>query len=46
MPTYSASKHGVIGFGRSLSYLKEECGIRVNTLCPSFIETPMITTGL
>ncbi|KRX03793.1 hypothetical protein PPERSA_04301 [Pseudocohnilembus persalinus] len=43
---YSATKHGVIGFSRSLVYLQKEYGIRVNTLCPSFVETPMIVKNL
>ena len=41
-PAYVASKHGVIGLTRvtALEYAKE--GIRVNAVCPGFIETPLM----
>ena len=42
-PIYSASKHAVVGFSRSLFFLQREYGIRVNTLCPGFVETPLVT---
>lgn len=40
---YSASKHGVIGLTRSASLETVRLGVRVNAVCPSFIETPMVT---
>ena len=36
----------VIGFTRSLSYLKKEQGIRINTLCPAYVETPLVVKNL
>lgn len=45
-PIYSATKHAVNGFTRSLFYVKEKYGIRVNTLCPSFIETPLVNDAI
>lgn len=39
-PIYSASKGGVIMFTRSLALLKRE-GIRVNVLCPEFVQTEL-----
>ena len=38
---YCASKHAVEGFTKALAWELGESGIRVNTLCPTFIETPM-----
>lgn len=38
---YSASKHAIIGLTKStaLEYAKNK--IRINTLCPGFVDTPM-----
>jgi NAD(P)-dependent dehydrogenase (short-subunit alcohol dehydrogenase family) len=38
---YCASKHAIEGFTRALAWEVGEYGIRVNTLCPTFIKTPM-----
>ncbi len=38
---YSATKHAVEGLRRSLAWEWGVDGIRVNTLCPTFIDTPM-----
>lgn len=38
---YSASKHAVVGFTRSLALEMKPCGIRVNCLCPGPVATPL-----
>lgn len=39
---YCAAKHGVVGLARGLSLELAKTGITVNTICPGFIETPML----
>lgn len=39
---YAASKHGVLGFGRSLMLELRKEGIRVVTICPGSVDTGML----
>ena len=38
---YSASKHAVIGLTQTAALENAKHGIRINSVCPGFIETPM-----
>jgi NAD(P)-dependent dehydrogenase (short-subunit alcohol dehydrogenase family) len=38
---YNASKHGVIGLMRTLANELSDRGIRVNAICPGWVDTPM-----
>lgn len=41
---YTAAKAGLIGFAKSLSLETASKGIRVNSICPGYIETEMLKT--
>lgn len=41
-PVYAATKAGVVNFSRSLAYLAAESNIRVNAICPTFTDTPLV----
>lgn len=43
---YCAAKHGVLGLTRSLSLELARTGITVNSICPGFIETPMLEQSI
>ncbi len=45
-PEYAASKAGVVRLTAALGYLKDESGIRVNCICPGWVETPAVRRAL
>ncbi|MDA7948399.1 MAG: glucose 1-dehydrogenase [Hyphomicrobiaceae bacterium] len=40
-PVYCATKHAIEGLTKAMAWELGEHGIRVNTICPTFVETPM-----
>jgi NAD(P)-dependent dehydrogenase (short-subunit alcohol dehydrogenase family) len=42
LAAYNAAKHGVVGLTRTAAVEYARNGIRVNAVCPAWIETPMV----
>ncbi len=42
---YVAAKHGIIGLTQTAALEYAEQGIRINAICPGFIDTPLLTKG-
>ena len=40
-PVYSATKHGIVGFTRSLKDCSKLDGVRINALCPGLVDTKL-----
>nr|WP_072890854.1 SDR family oxidoreductase [Ornithinibacillus halophilus] len=38
---YSSTKHAIVGLTTSLHYEAEQFGVKVSTLCPTFVDTPI-----
>eukprot|EP00118_Oscarella_pearsei_P004141 m.17219 g.17219 ORF g.17219 m.17219 type:complete len:249 (+) comp27388_c0_seq2:148-894(+) len=45
-PVYVASKHGVLGFTKSIRDDASKRGIRVNALCPTMVRTELLERGM
>ncbi|CDH49804.1 15-hydroxyprostaglandin dehydrogenase [Lichtheimia corymbifera JMRC:FSU:9682] len=42
LDNYVATKHAVVGWTRSLAYLNTACNVRVNAICPYWVDTELI----
>jgi len=39
---YVAAKHGLIGFSRTIALETADCDVTINTVCPSYVRTPLV----
>ena len=39
---YVAAKHGLVGFSKSIALETGDCDITINTICPSYVKTPLV----
>jgi 3-hydroxybutyrate dehydrogenase len=39
---YVAAKHGLLGFSKTIALETGDCDVTVNTLCPSYVKTPLV----
>jgi NAD(P)-dependent dehydrogenase (short-subunit alcohol dehydrogenase family) len=46
IPSYTASKHGLIGLTRAFAHRLGAEGIRANAVCPGYIDTPMLAVAI
>lgn len=40
--SYTAAKHGVVGMTKADAIVYAPLGIRINAICPGYVQTPMI----
>lgn len=39
---YVAAKHGLIGFSKTIALETADCDVTINTVCPSYVRTPLV----
>ena len=43
---YVAAKHGVVGFSKAVALETGDCDITINTVCPSYVMTPLVESQI
>jgi 3-hydroxybutyrate dehydrogenase len=43
---YVAAKHGLIGFAKTVALETADCDVTINTVCPSYVRTPLVDTQI
>jgi 3-hydroxybutyrate dehydrogenase len=43
---YVSAKHGLLGFSKVVALETADCDITINTICPSYVSTPMVDSQL
>ena len=43
---YVAAKHGLVGFSKAVALETGECDITINTVCPSYVMTPLVESQI
>ncbi|HEY4368279.1 MAG TPA: 3-hydroxybutyrate dehydrogenase [Steroidobacteraceae bacterium] len=43
---YVAAKHGLVGFGKAVALETGDCDITINTVCPSYVMTPLVESQI
>jgi 3-hydroxybutyrate dehydrogenase len=43
---YVAAKHGLVGFSKTVALETRDCDITINTVCPSYVKTPLVDTQI
>ena len=43
---YVAAKHGLVGFSKTVALETRDCDITINTVCPSYVKTPLVDSQI
>ena len=43
---YVAAKHGLVGFSKAIALETADCEITINTVCPSYVKTPLVDSQI
>lgn len=43
---YHASKHGVVGFTKNVAKIAKQIGVRLNCICPSYVDTVLVREAM